>query len=92
MAAKHKARAAYRDKVTGRFVSRAVWKRSKARGGKRYKRVRVHVPGRQRAARPKAPLEEKEGFTEREDLVEEKEDFEEIEFQGAFDSPGGKKK
>jgi len=31
----------YRDKKTGRLVSQATWKRSKARGGTRYVRQRV---------------------------------------------------
>lgn len=35
----------YRDSETGRFVSKRTWKRSKARGGTRYKRQRI-VPVR----------------------------------------------
>lgn len=31
----------YRDRLTGRFVKRSTWKRSKAHGGDRYKRERV---------------------------------------------------
>jgi hypothetical protein len=31
----------YRDTLTGRFAKKAAWKRSKARGGKRYKREKV---------------------------------------------------
>jgi hypothetical protein len=31
----------YRDSVTGRFVSKTKWKRSKGHGGKRYKRETV---------------------------------------------------
>ena len=30
----------FRDRKTGRFVSRATWRRSKAHGGKRYVRER----------------------------------------------------
>lgn len=33
----------YRDKKTGRFVSRSTWKRSKSRGGTRYVRQRTKV-------------------------------------------------
>jgi hypothetical protein len=44
-----KTRTAYRDHKTGRFVSKAVWKRSRARGGDRYKRERIS------AQKPKKP-------------------------------------
>ena len=30
----------YRDRITGRFVSKSTWKRSRAHGGSRYKRER----------------------------------------------------
>lgn len=86
MARKHKARVAYRDKVTGRFVSRATWKRSKAHGGARFRRAVLgkRTPSK-RSMRPKAlpgpRLKD----------VEDREIYDDIEFQGAFDSPGSKK-
>lgn len=38
-----RARHVYRDTKTGRLVSESTWKRSKARGGKRYVRQRANV-------------------------------------------------
>ena len=46
-----KRRTIYRDSKTGRFASRATWKRSRARGGTRYKRTRIKI-ARGRAGRP----------------------------------------
>lgn len=47
----------FRDHVTGRFVSRATWRRSKARGGTRYVREAVGAspPRRKRKIHPKGP-------------------------------------
>jgi len=41
----------YRDRKTGRFISKATWKRSRARGGTRYVRQTVKV----RKRRPPKP-------------------------------------
>jgi hypothetical protein len=38
----------YRDSRTGRFVSESTWKRSKAQGGKRYKRERETIKKKKR--------------------------------------------
>lgn len=43
----------YRDSKTGRLVSKATWKRSKSRGGKRYKRERPKQ--RRKTPTPKPP-------------------------------------
>lgn len=54
----------YRDTKTGKFVSASTWRRSRAHGGHRYKRVRQIVPKaklpsrgapRQAAVSPTAP-------------------------------------
>lgn len=45
----------YRDSKTGRFVSHATWKRSKAHGGTRYKRVVPKKPPVKRPPPPKPP-------------------------------------
>lgn len=49
----------YRDTKTGKFVSASTWRRSRARGGKRYKRVRRSVvkstPKRRKAKRTTSP-------------------------------------
>jgi len=77
----------YRDKRTGRFASKKTWKRSKARGGKRYVRQGIVLParGRKRVRRAvRLPVVRPR--------VEEIEEFEEIELVGGFDSPGRKKK
>jgi hypothetical protein len=47
-------RSAYRDTSSGRFVSESTWRRSKAHGGKRYKRVRVKT-GRKKKILPVPP-------------------------------------
>jgi hypothetical protein len=75
----------YRDRKTGRFVSKSTWKRSHARGGERYKRenpARYHRP----------PREEEEPEELPEPFEEPLEEEEEPEYAGAFDSPGGKKR
>jgi len=41
--ARKKKRVGYRDSLTGAFVSKATWKRSKAHGGLRYKRILFSV-------------------------------------------------
>jgi len=47
----------YRDKKTGRFVKKATWKRSKTKGGKRFKRERLK-PKRKFVPPPPVPPEE----------------------------------
>jgi hypothetical protein len=70
--------ARYRDRETGRFVSKAKWTRSKAQGGTRYVRNYFEaVPKR----------EEKPIEREREEIEEEAEEDEDAEYEGAFDSP-----
>lgn len=39
--AEKRTRTVYRDTQTGKFVKRSTWKRSKAHGGRRYKRERI---------------------------------------------------
>lgn len=71
------AQVTYRDRKTGRFVKKATWQRSIARGGKRYKRERPKPKRKRKLSRPpKPPIEE----------------FETIELVGGFDSPGKKRK
>lgn len=53
-------RTIYRDRKTGRIVSKATWRRSRARGGKRYVAQRIGLPKRKAAkrkphTRPRAP-------------------------------------
>ena len=46
----------YRDRLTGRFVSRATWTRSKAHDGTRYKReIERREPPKHKAAAKEAP-------------------------------------
>jgi len=45
----------YRDTKTGRRVKKDTWKRSRAHGGKRYKRERIKPTRRARPMRPAAP-------------------------------------
>lgn len=54
MAKSKKTRTVYRDRKTGRFASKATWKRSRARRGKRYARSRLIQPTRtkRKSARP----------------------------------------
>jgi hypothetical protein len=55
MPKKPKTRTVYRDKRTGRFASKATWKRSRARGGKNYVRSQEPIKRKPRAIRPTAP-------------------------------------
>lgn len=66
--------ARYRDRKTGKFVSRATWERSKSHGGTRYVRNYFRVkPSRKQIERA---------------IEEEEEEAEaEVEYGGAFDSP-----
>ena len=87
-------RTIYRDRRTGRFVSKSTWKRSHAQGSTRY--VRTHATA-QRVPRGVTEAEiERE--LEREELDIERAiesgEFEEekIEYQGAFDTPTGRGK
>jgi len=45
----------YRDKKTGRFVSKKTWQRSRARGGKRFLRERIASKEAPRKRKPKLP-------------------------------------
>jgi len=65
----------YRDKKTGRFVSAAKWKRSKAQGGTRYKRERA----KKKKKREVTPPRELRTLREYEDAYAEAEEFEEQE-------------
>lgn len=58
--AKRRTRTVYRDSKTGRFVKRSTWKRSKAKGGKRYKRERVKAPKRKPPIPPPPPPPKKQ--------------------------------
>lgn len=69
--------ARYRDRDTGRFVSKEKWTRSKAQGGTRY--VRQYI-------KP-AEIKPKEVKEIEEEIPEEFEEDEEAEYEGAFDSP-----
>lgn len=82
----------YRDRETGRFVSKATWQRSRAHGGTRYRRQSVKLPAARR--KPKAPKMRPRALPtpeeiEREILREEElgEEDESADFGGAFDSP-----
>jgi len=54
MARKRSTRTVYRDSLTGRFVSPSKWKRSKAQGGKRFKRERINITTRKTISRTPA--------------------------------------
>ena len=71
----------FRDKKTGRFVSRSTWKQSKAHGGNRYVRERKPAQRTRRPAR-RALTEE-----EIDELEEQLAESEEEEIAGGFDSP-----
>jgi len=72
----------YRDTRTGRFVSKATWKRSRAHGGSRYRRVRI-APVSDRHPKKAGPVRAA-ALPEPEERYEKDE---EIEYGGAFDSP-----
>jgi hypothetical protein len=79
-------RTIYRDRATGRFVKKSTWTRSHAQDGTRY--VRQHFTIEPHP--PEEPVERKQISTidELEDFMEESdEETEDIEFEGAFDSP-----
>lgn len=78
--------ARYRDRETGRFVSKEKWTRSKAHGGTRYVRERI-IPAEISAEKKR---EEKIREQIEREIEEEQEEFEEdeqAEYTGAFDSP-----
>lgn len=79
--------ARYRDRQTGRFVSKSTWTRSKAHDGTRYKREYAKPePTKLPPPEPtEKQLEELEEIFE--ELAEEFEEDEEAEYEGAFDSP-----
>lgn len=92
--AKRKTVTRYRDKDTGRFVSKKTWRRSRAQGGQRFVRTRIASLAarrrkpivRKKRLRPRAlPKPRKRKLTEEE--IEEIIEEEEIEYSGAFDSP-----
>lgn len=75
--------ARYRDRETGRFVSRETWTRSKSHGGTKF--VREYIRRETAAEREeRIEREEIERAIEEEELEQEEE---EIEYAGAFDSP-----
>jgi hypothetical protein len=86
MAKKKKPITRYRDRKTGKFVSKVKWKRSRAARGSNVKREFSHAKRKAKNARvtrrPRT-LPRPRKKTRRE-IVEEDE---EIEFSGAFDSP-----
>jgi hypothetical protein len=90
----------YRDKDTGRFVSKSTWTRSHAHGGTRYKRTKVLVRTPVKKKRPvrvvPPEIEEPQTFEDLDDFEDFMDDYkgeyETEEFGGGFDSPGGKKK
>lgn len=67
--------ARYRDRTTGRFVSKEKWTRSKAHGGTRFVRERI------------AKIKPEEEEILEKPIAEEFEEDEEAEYTGAFDSP-----
>jgi hypothetical protein len=73
VAKKRKTITRYRDRQTGKFASKATWKRSRAHGGSRFRREHTRTLS-------------KPGRKEIERAIEEEEE-EEIEYGGAFDSP-----
>jgi hypothetical protein len=77
----------YRDKKTGKFVSKETWKRSKAHGGLRYVREKHSKRPIRGPVRPETLLEqEMREEEEREELEIEHEEEEEEEIQGGFES------
>lgn len=46
----------YRDSKTGRFSSKATWKRSKSHGGSRYKRERINRKEKITTEPPSSPI------------------------------------
>jgi hypothetical protein len=79
----------YRDRETGRFVSKATWQRSRAHGGTRYKRSQVKVTRVKRRV-PSPPKMRPRALPTPEEIereIEREEEEEEIEWSGAFDSP-----
>src|SRR5262245_17438207 len=84
--------ARYRDKNTGRFVSKKTWQRSRAKGGQRFKRERIvskEAPSTQRKPKPRRERLRPRALPKPRKKVkrEEREEEEEPEFGGAFDSP-----
>jgi hypothetical protein len=51
-----KKRSRYRDSVTGKFVAKSTWKRSRGQGGKRYERERFTPKRRVKRERKLPPL------------------------------------
>jgi hypothetical protein len=84
----------YRDSKTGRFTSKATWQRSRAHGGKRYRRQSVKFQaGRRKPVTPKMrpralPTPE---FIEREIRLEEEFEEYDIEFGVDYKAKKGKR-
>jgi hypothetical protein len=90
VAKKRKTITRYRDKQTGKFVSKATWKRSRAHGGSRFRRERARVkraPKKLIARRKVRPRTLPRPAREEIERVIEEEEEEETEYGGAFDSP-----
>jgi hypothetical protein len=87
----------YRDKLTGRFVAKATWQRSRAQGGNRYKREagsRRTPEAKRSRALPEPRVPRKRGLPKPRRLSDEErieeieaEIDEDFEYTGAFDSP-----
>ena len=78
----------YRDRDTGRFVSKSTWTRSRTHSGTRYKREYGKPP--KTKEKPEEEIERKPiiDLDELEEFLEESdEETIDIEFEGAFDSP-----
>jgi len=69
----------FRDSRSGQFVPRSTWARSIGQGGTRFTRETIReLP---------APEEQDEQLSQWERSYEDAEDYEDIEYGGAFDSP-----
>lgn len=83
MAKKKKLAVRYRDRNTGKFVSEKTWKRSRAHGGKRYRRERSRKTKPRRIVRPrKLPKPARLTKEKIEEIIKD----EKAEYGGAFDS------
>lgn len=81
----------YRDSRTGRLVSEATYKRSKAHHGKHIKKeIATYFENSPRTL--PSPRHSRFSAADRERAIEEEIDQDDYEYEGAFDSPGGKRK
>jgi len=76
----------YRDRKTGRFVSAATWRRSRAHGGSRFHREKARRVKRRKPTQPVRPRALPTPEEIKREIAREEEE-EEIEYAGAFDSP-----